>query len=105
MKSVYQDGDVALYLLQLLGSFGEKTIQDKYSESQGNFFKFFKKLIEMKKFDGGGGKRKNSSAQNEAVKKSKNKNSGAWLCLAILLPGCLCQESGRPFMSLLQFSL
>ena len=75
LKSVYQDGDVALYLLQLLGSFGEKTIQDKYSESQGNFFKFFKKLIEMKKFDGGGGKRKNSSAQNEAVKKSKNKNS------------------------------
>jgi len=37
----YQDGDITMYLLQLLGSFEDKEIRDKYNESDNNFFKFF----------------------------------------------------------------
>lgn len=60
-RMVYQDGDVAIYLLQLLGTFDRNDIKNNYIKSHGNFFKFFKKLIESRGMNGGGGKRKSNA--------------------------------------------
>lgn len=71
---VYHDGDVALYLLQLLGSFNDnKIIIHEYTKSQGDFFKFFKELIKQySSMDGGGGvKRSGDQLAPSDQKKAK----------------------------------
>ena len=60
----YYDGDITMYLLQLLGSFEDEEIRDKYNESDNNFFKFF-----IPKIKGGAPKNKQNVELNDIKKK------------------------------------
>ena len=60
----YYDGDITMYLLQLLGSFEDEEIRDKYNESDNNFFKFF-----IPKIKGGAPKNKQNDELNNIKKK------------------------------------